>query len=64
MIEKANKDIRRTLERENIYQWQVAEKLGMQDSNFSKLLRTEMTENKKRDVLLAIKQIIKERLKD
>lgn len=64
MIEKANKDIRRTLKRENIYQWQVAEKLGMQDSNFSKLLRTEMTENKKRDVLLAIKQIIKERLKD
>lgn len=64
MIEKANKDIRITLEQENIYQWQVAEKLGMQDSNFSKLLRTEMTEDKKRDVLLAIEQIIKERLKD
>lgn len=64
MIEKANKDIRRTLERENIYQWQVAEKMGMQDSNFSKLLRTEMTEDKKREVLIAIKQIIKERLKD
>lgn len=64
MVEKANKDIRRTLERENIYQWQVAEKMGMQDSNFSKLLRTEMTEDKKREVLIAIKQIIKERLKD
>lgn len=41
--------------------WQIASKLNMQDSNFSKMLRTELPNEKKENIIKIIKEIVKER---
>lgn len=60
-MEIANKELRQILKDNKIYQWQVAQKLGMQDSNFSKLLRQELTVEKKKEVIDAINNILNRR---
>lgn len=50
-----NLEIRRALLEAGVKQWQVAEKLGISESSFSKLLRKELTDEKKNEVLNAIK---------
>ena len=37
-----NLDIRKAIERNNIKYWQIADKLGITDGNFSRLLRKEL----------------------
>lgn len=51
-----NKDIRDYARINDVRLWQIAEKLNLQDSNFSRLLRRELTEDKK----VQIKAIIDE----
>lgn len=54
---KANKDIRELLSKERIYQWEVAQELGMKAPNFTIMLRTELSDEKKIQILNAIKKI-------
>lgn len=51
---KKNLDIRRAIENANVPYWQVAAKIGITDSTFSRWLRFELPESKKRLVYKAI----------
>lgn len=53
----ANLDIRQALLEANLKQWRVAESLGISESQFSKMLRRELPEDKKNQVLEAINNI-------
>lgn len=49
-----NLEIRQALLKTGTKQWRIAEKLGISESSFSKLLRKELSEEKKREILNAI----------
>ena len=59
-----NKTIREKASAYNIRLWEIADKLGIRDSEFSRLLRHELTEKDKERVLAAIDEIRKERLNE
>ena len=54
---KKNNDIRELAKRNGICFWQIADKLNMQDSNFSKMLRTELPREKKVKIVKIIKEL-------
>ena len=54
---KKNNDIRELAKRNGICFWQIADKLNMQDSNFSKMLRTELPREKKMKIVKIIKEL-------
>lgn len=56
-----NLDIRKAIETSNFKYWQVANKLGMTDGNFSRMLRIELTKENKERVLNAINELKEER---
>ncbi len=56
-----NLDIRKAIESSNFKYWQVANKLKMNDGNFSRLLRTELDEDNKNKILKAIEELKEER---
>lgn len=56
-----NNDIRVMARNHGVRLWQIANKLNMQDSNFSKMLRTELPNEKKENIIKIIKEIVKER---
>lgn len=56
-----NLDIRKVIETSNFKYWQVANKLGMTDGNFSRMLRIELTKENKDRVLNAINELKEER---
>lgn len=56
-----NLDIREAIETSNFKYWQVANKLGMTDGNFSRMLRIELTKENKERVLNAINELEEER---
>ena len=60
-MQVANEDIRQLLKNNGIYQWQVAQKLGMKDTNFSRLMREELEQSKKQKIKNIISDILKER---
>lgn len=43
-----NKDIRAYASKKGVYLWQIAESLGIADSNFSRKLRKELPEESKK----------------
>lgn len=49
-----NKDIRKAIVGSGLKYWQVADKYGLTDSNFSRLLRIELANDKKEKVFEAI----------
>lgn len=51
-----NEDIRNAIKEANIKYWQIADKLGMNDGNFSRKLRHEMTEDEKLKILKIINE--------
>ena len=51
MAEKKNSDIREAAKRNNIKLWQIADKLGMTDGNFSRKLRHELSQEEKRTIM-------------
>lgn len=55
-----NIEIRKQAQKNNIYLWQIAEKLNISDSNFSRKLRKEFTENEKKNILNIIDELVKE----
>ncbi|RHK02283.1 hypothetical protein DW084_17995 [Enterococcus casseliflavus] len=58
---KANKDIRNKIESNRILYWEVAEKVGIAQSNLSVWLRTDMREDRKERVEKAIDELVAER---
>ena len=54
---KNNNDIRELAKRNGICLWQIASKLNMRDSNFSRMLRTELPSEKKMKIVKIIKEL-------
>lgn len=56
-----NKTLKNEIKRKNIKLWEVAEKLGLCDSNFSRLLRYELSKEQRKQIEKAIKELERER---
>ena len=59
-MKKKNVDIREMAKLKGVYLWQIANKLEMDNGNFSKKLRKELSENEKRKIYDIIEIISKE----
>lgn len=55
-----NLDVRQTAKRSGVKLWQIADSLGIADSNFSKKLRYELPEEEKSKVFAVIAQLAAE----
>lgn len=47
---KANQDVRNAITEKGFYMWEIAEKLGISDTFFTKLMRVELPESEKRKI--------------
>lgn len=56
-MQRANEEIRRAMGANGLKQWQIAVAMGMEDSNFSRMLRTELSAEKKEKVLSVIERL-------
>ncbi len=56
-MSKANKEIRLKAFEAGIPHWKIAERLGMKGSNFCVMLRQELTEEKKNEILRIIDEL-------
>ena len=52
-----NKDIREAAKAAGVKLWQIAEKLGINDGNFSRKLRFELSETEKAKILKIIEEL-------
>ena len=57
----ANKEIRIAARDAGIRLWQVAERIGMNDGNFSRKLRRELPDQEKKEILEIIKTLAAEK---
>ena len=55
-----NKEIREAAEQAGVCLWQIAERLGVNDGNFSRKLRRELSENDRTRVMEIIAELAKE----
>lgn len=55
-----NSDIRQEAQKANVKLWQIAEKLDVTDSTFSKMLRKELSAEQKQKIFTIIATIEKE----
>ena len=55
-----NKDIREYAKNHNVNLWQIANKLNINDGNFSRKLRTELSEDKKAEIFKIIDELAAE----
>lgn len=53
----ANQDIRQEITENNLRYWQVADKIGLSDGTFSRLLRHELPPEKKEEIRSAIAEL-------
>lgn len=60
MKTKANQKIRETAKENGVAFWQIAEKLGINDGNFSRKLRHELSEEETGHILNIITELAKE----
>lgn len=56
----ANMEIRNMLFQCNLKHWEIADRLGVSATTFSRWLRTELPPTKKREIIEAIEKLIKE----
>lgn len=56
-MEKANMDVRKAIEDSGLKYWQIADAIGVNDGNFSRMLRTELSQEKKKQIYDAILSI-------
>lgn len=56
-MSKANKDIRLKAFEAGIQHWRIAERLGMKSSNFCVMLRKELSETKKQQIIDIIDEL-------
>ncbi|MEL3973045.1 hypothetical protein AAEO50_12235 [Rossellomorea oryzaecorticis] len=52
-----NQDVRQAIQEAGLKQWQVAEAYGLHEGNFSRLLRKELSLEKKAKIFKAINQL-------
>ncbi len=52
-----NTDIRNTIKQSGLKQWQVAEAYGLSEGNFCRMLRRELSDDKKQRVYEAIEAL-------
>ena len=55
-----NKDVREAAKAAGVKLWQIADKLGITDGNFSRKLRKELPEAEKQKILLIIDELSRE----
>lgn len=55
-----NKEIREAAKQAGVCLWQIAERLGVNDGNFSRKLRRELSENDRTRVMEIIAELAKE----
>lgn len=59
-MKKNNMDIRDAANKAGIALWRIADRYGLSDSNFSKLLRKELNEEKRDKIFNIIEELRKE----
>lgn len=59
-MEERNKDIKDLIKSKNLRSWMVAEKLGVLDNSFSRMLRYPLTDEKRAEILEAIDRAAEE----
>lgn len=59
-----NLEIIRLLKKEDIFRWQVAERIGIHESTFCRWFRKELTKEQVQQILTAVEEIKKQRLKE
>lgn len=60
----SNNDIRNVLKKENIYMWQIAEKLEMHETTLIKKFRRELSKDQKMQIISAVESIKLSRMKE
>jgi len=64
-MKRPNHELRLKIYASGLKQWQVAERYGLNEGNFSRLLRHELSEEKKQRIIEIIEQLkTKERILD
>lgn len=58
---KANQDIRNYAQSKNVRLWEVADKLGINDGNFSRRLRKELPDSEKQKLYAIVDNIVAEK---
>ena len=58
-----NAELKGLMKQHNIYMWQVAKKLGVNETSFCKWFREPLTQTKQQQVLSAVEEIKLDRLK-
>ena len=53
----ANEEVKKAIRKHGIYHYQIADVMGLQDSAFSKLLRKELPDEKKKEIYAAITRL-------
>lgn len=56
-----NQDIRQAIKKADIKYWEVAERYGCTDGNFSRKLRRELPDTEKQKIYAIIAELVKER---
>lgn len=57
---KRNHDIRAAIKSANISTWQVAERMGIHENTFYRMLRKELQEQKKKEIYAIIEELKEE----
>lgn len=50
----ANQDVRNAITEKGFYMWEIAEKLGVSDTFFTKMMRTELPRTEKERIIAVI----------
>lgn len=59
-MKKANLDIRTKAKECGVYLWQIADAVGIQESRFCKIMRSELPADEKQKILAVIESLAKE----
>ena len=57
----ANEFLKKTAQKHGVRLWQIADRLGINDGNFSRKLRHELPDDERENILRIIDDIVKER---
>lgn len=60
----SNKDVECLLKKEQIYKWQIAEKIGLHETSFCRWWRKELSQEQVQRVLSAVEEIKLDRLEE
>ena len=64
MSNTANAEIRVAAKNAGVCLWQIAERVGVNDGNFSRKLRRELSDQEKREILKIIDDLAAERVEE